>query len=310
MSTLSVGSCFAGIGGLDLGFERTGHFTTEWHSEVNGPALRVLRHRFPNAEACGDIRALTDGFFLPDAVDVLAGGPPCQGISKANAYARSGLADARSQLFFAYAELVERLAPTWLVMEQVVSLLTSSQGNDYRTVLSTFEGMGYDTAVVAHNSLAYVPQYRARLVFVGCRKPGAAARALLPAREDGASDPHAYNANAWRSTGRTRPVAPHVFRKSRRPRSDTDGETWVEASYVNTLTVHDVGRSRATVIAIDNDGRPRTLTPVEWERCHGFPDDWTAAAGSDNDRGVLLGNAVTVPLAERIAEGIVEVESL
>ena len=87
-----------------------------------------------------------------------------------------------------------------------------------------------------------------------------------------------------------------------------DPETWVEAWYCNTLTHNDRGESRATVIVLDKHGRPRVMTPVEWERAHGFPDEWTAFAGSDNHRYRLLGNAVSPPIAERVGAGIIEVE--
>lgn len=299
--TYSVGSCFAGIGGIDLGFEATGRFETVWHSEISKPAERVLAHRFPDSVALGDIEEISDA----PHVDVIVGGPPCQGLSIAQSYVRKGLADKRSALFFTYVELVARVQPKFVVMEQVTGLLSSNGGQDWPAVRAAFEGIGYGFAVVAHNSLAYVPQTRSRLYLVGCRRPDAAARALLPLRADGASDPDAYSARSWQRAAGAGDGA-HVFRKGRRPRDKYDGETWVDASYANTLTLFDVGLSRASVIVVDSEGRPRVLTPVEWERCHGFPDDWTIAAGTDRQRWALLGNATSPPVTERIAEGIAD----
>ena len=88
---LTVGSCFAGIGGIDLGLEASGHFSTAWWSEVEPGACRVMAARFPDAEPLGDILAIVGGLFPPPPVDVIAGGPPCQDVSKGNAWGRMRL---------------------------------------------------------------------------------------------------------------------------------------------------------------------------------------------------------------------------
>lgn len=83
-----------------------------------------------------------------------------------------------------------------------------------------------------------------------------------------------------------------IYRKSRRPAHSGDGESWVLTDYTN------------------DQGRPRILTPEEWETAHGFPPGWTVAAGSDNARWETLGNAVSPPVAERVGRGIALVEGL
>lgn len=234
--TLTVGSCFAGIGGIDLGLEAAGGFRTVWHSEINRPALAVMAARFPNSQPLGDIEALAHGLFPPPPVDVLAGGPPCQGISAANAYGRKGLRDPRSRLFHVYAELIAQVRPMWVVMEQVTGLLTSgrSPGEDYRTVITTFEELGYAIGPVIVNSRTYVPQARARLIIVGNRDPRAVARAVLPLGEAGGGDPRAHRPPKGQHPQRAS-RRPGIYRKSRRPQTDTDAESWVEAEYANTL---------------------------------------------------------------------------
>src|SRR3982750_1082189 len=125
MTPLRVGSCFAGGGGIDLGLEAAGVGETIWHSEVSKPALRVLAARWPNAVAHGDITTMLDGLFAPEPVDLVAGGPPCQNISKGNAYTRHGLAGIKSGLFFAWARVIQETEPRWIVMEQVTGLASS-----------------------------------------------------------------------------------------------------------------------------------------------------------------------------------------
>lgn len=305
---LSVGSTFAGIGGIDLGLEATGAFRTAWTSEVKPAAGRVLAHRFPHAEPLGSVTDLLSGMFGNAwPVDLACGGPPCQDLSIGNGN-RAGLAGDRSGLFLPWAEALAELRPRWLVMEQVTGLLTFNGGRDYALVRQTLERIGYDLAIVAHNSRAYVPQVRSRLYVVGCLEPGAAGQAVLPLRADGARDPDTYRATGWRLPGPAAPGA-RVYRKSRRPGNDTEPESWVDGHYANTLTLHDTGHVRASVLVVDDAG-VRILTPVEWERCHGFPDDWTVAAGSDQDRYECLGNAVSPPVAHRIGQGIAAVEQL
>lgn len=311
MTTLTVGSAFAGIGGIDLGLEAAGAGRTVWYSEVNPAALRVMAAQFPDAANLGSITELVQGLFPPPPVDIVTGGPPCQDISKGNAFGRKGLAGAKSGLFYAYAELIEQVKPRWVVMEQVTGLLTSgpNTGDDYRTVTETYRELGYETAVIIVNSLTYVPQTRERLIFVGSREPGAAARALLPLRSDGARDPGTLRPPKRAPAGPATGGAFGIYRKSRRPGHNLDGETWVNADYANTLTLNDVGQSRATVIVVDVNGRPRILTPEEWEGCHGFPSGWTEAAGSDVERWHRLGNTVSPPMIQRLGDGILAVEN-
>lgn len=301
---LTVGSVFAGIGGIDLGLSRAGAFDTRWYSEVDPAALRVMQAHYPHAESLGDVRFLAKH---ASPVDVLVGGPPCQDLSKANASGRKGLKGSRSGLFYAYMDALSTLTPRWVVMEQVPGLMTSNDGKDLVAVLSAFERQGYEVAGVVADSLAYVAQRRRRLVFVAHRHVRAAARALLPLTQDGAGHLGA-KLPAREAPARPAPDSPHVYRKSRRAQSVNDPETWVSAWYCNTLTHNDRGESRATVIVLDKHGRPRVMTPVEWERAHGFPDDWTALAGSDSDRYRLLGNAVSPPVAERVGAGILQAE--
>lgn len=307
---LSVGECFAGIGGFGLGLEAAGVGATRWYSEIVPACNRVMAARFPTAEPMGDIEALTDGLFGPEPVDIVSGGPPCNDISKGNAYGRLGLAGIKSGLFHAYAEVLEAVSPRWVLMEQVTGLLSSGEtrGADYALVHRVFKDLGYELAVVHVNSRRYVPQTRDRLYFVGSREPGAAARAVLPLVDDGARVVAEGGQGSQRITSARVEGSPGCYRKSRRPQDERDGETWVPADYANTLTLYDVGVARATVIVVDSNGRPRVMTPEEWEGCHGFPRGWTEPAGSDGDRWRALGNAVSPPITERLGAGIAAVE--
>ncbi|ADV83852.1 DNA cytosine methyltransferase [Terriglobus saanensis] len=135
MAEFTVGSLFAGIGGIDLGFERAG-FRTVWQVEINPYCQRVLAKNFPHAERYADIRECGAHNLKP--VDVIVGGFPCQDIS--NAGKRAGITGERSGLWGEYARIVRELRPRFVFVENVAALLGRGMG----TVLGDLAEIGYD----------------------------------------------------------------------------------------------------------------------------------------------------------------------
>lgn len=133
----TVGSLFAGIGGFDLGFEQAG-FKTEWQVEISDVPRAVLADRFPHAKQFTDVRTC-----LPDLwhTDVIIGGFPCQDVSTAGK--RRGLAGERTGLFFDALNIVNKLKPRWVVLENVTGLLNSNDGKDFQTVIQSLAECGY-----------------------------------------------------------------------------------------------------------------------------------------------------------------------
>lgn len=74
MEKLTVGSCFSGIGGLELGLEWTGGFETKWQIENDPYATKVLEKHWPNIQRFSDIRTVQGGELEP--VDIIVGGFP------------------------------------------------------------------------------------------------------------------------------------------------------------------------------------------------------------------------------------------
>lgn len=134
----TVGSLFAGIGGFDYGFEQAG-FTTAWQVEIEPHLREVLALRFPHAQQFSDVREVGSHNLCP--VDVVIGGFPCQDVSAMGA--RAGLAGKRTGLFWEVCRIVEEIRPQWLVLENVVGLLTSNGGQDFATVLGALADRGY-----------------------------------------------------------------------------------------------------------------------------------------------------------------------
>lgn len=134
---LTVGSLFAGIGGIDLGLEMTGGFRTAWQVEIDAFCRKVLAKHWPDVPRHDDVRT-----FPPDEsegwrVDLIAGGFPCQDVSYAGKGA--GLAGDRSGLWHEAARVVRVLRPRYVFLENVSALLT--RGLD--SVLGTLASLGY-----------------------------------------------------------------------------------------------------------------------------------------------------------------------
>lgn len=116
---MTFGSCFAGVGGIDLGLERAG-MELRWQIEIEDFPTRVLEKHWPDVARFRDVRDC--GAHNLERVDLIAGGFPCQDISVAGRGA--GLHGAKSALWFELLRVVQELRPTWVLAENVPALRT------------------------------------------------------------------------------------------------------------------------------------------------------------------------------------------
>lgn len=131
----TLGSLFAGIGGMDLGFERAG-FETAWQVEIDPWCRRILARHFPKAERFADVRKC--GSINLPPVDVIAGGFPCQDTS--NIGKRAGLDGDRSGLWRDFCRIIGELRPSFAVVENPPALL----GRGFGRVVGDLSTIGYD----------------------------------------------------------------------------------------------------------------------------------------------------------------------
>lgn len=132
--TLTVGSLFSGIGGIDLGLERAG-MNVLWHSEIDPYACRVLKKHWPHVPNIGDITRV-DWSNIP-YVDVIAGGYPCQPFSLAGK--RAGENDPR-HLWPYFRDAISHLRPRYALLENVRGHLTMGGVS----VIGDLAALGYD----------------------------------------------------------------------------------------------------------------------------------------------------------------------
>jgi DNA (cytosine-5)-methyltransferase 1 len=174
---VKIGSLFSGIGGLELGLERAGLGRVVWQVEQNPFCRAVLAKHWPDADrSVCDVREASATNLAP--IDVLAGGFPCQDIADTEG---SGLAGARSGLWFEMLRLVRELRPRGVVIENVDGL--STKGLD--VVLAGLASCGLDAIWFPVRAFELgAPHRRARIFVVAYanrdgREPFEAARLHL-----------------------------------------------------------------------------------------------------------------------------------
>lgn len=170
MPKLKVLDIFSGIGGFSLGLERAGGFETKAFCEIDPFCRRVLANHWPEVPCYDDIRTLTAERLGADgiAVDIIAGGFPCQDISVGGSGA--GLAGERSGLWREYARIIGELRPRFAVVENVGALAFRGLAR----VLGDLSSLGFDArweAIPA--SYIGAPQRRDRIWIVAyAARPG------------------------------------------------------------------------------------------------------------------------------------------
>jgi len=166
----SIVSLFSGAGGLDLGFEQAG-FNVVFASDIDirsCDTYLVNRKIDRNRVFAGDVNTLNANFgdfekYFKD-VDVVCGGPPCQGFSIANQ--QRIIDDPRNNLYRAYVTFVSNVKPKFFVMENVRGMASKMTEiiQDFKNALND----EYDIAYAVLNAKNYgVPQNRERLFVIG-----------------------------------------------------------------------------------------------------------------------------------------------
>lgn len=165
----SVIDLFAGVGGLSLGFEKQGFEVLIANEYDKSIAAAYTENHRDTKMIVGDITSLDlKEIFGPYAgkVDVVIGGPPCQGFSQKGQ--RKTIHDERNFLFKYYVAVVELVKPKYFVMENVPNLLTAEGGYFFKEIEELFNKMGYSLEHGVLNASDYgVPQNRRRAVIIG-----------------------------------------------------------------------------------------------------------------------------------------------
>lgn len=170
MSKFTVVDLFSGCGGLSKGFIDAG-FDVLLGVDIDKVALQTFEHNHRGAIGLeGDLSNSNTIHKMAEAlnqknVDVIIGGPPCQGFSLTG---RRQENDKRNQLFLGMVEAVKHFQPKAFVLENVPSLATLYNGRAKNAILQEFGNLGYEIRHQVLYAPDYgIPQIRKRLFFVG-----------------------------------------------------------------------------------------------------------------------------------------------
>lgn len=160
---------FCGAGGLSLGFTQEG-FITSLANDIQECCVDTYAHNHPETPReyiiLGDIQVIImniKNLLRFDTVDIVIGGPPCQGFSMANR--QRLIDDPRNQLYRNYVKAVELVQPRFFVMENVKGMLSVAN-----QVIEDFGDIGYSVTAKILNAKNFgVPQNRERLIYIGNR---------------------------------------------------------------------------------------------------------------------------------------------
>lgn len=173
MSKYNVVDLFCGCGGFSKGFEEAG-YNIRFGIDMWSDAIVTYKKNFPNAEVLNeDITKISGKEILlktglnANEIDVIIGGPPCQGFSVSG---KRMIDDERNKLYKSYVQIVEELRPKMFVMENVPGLVRLFKGKVAEQVLGDFTSIGYTVQMQILSADNYgVPQQRKRVFFVGLR---------------------------------------------------------------------------------------------------------------------------------------------
>ena len=169
-NSLRMIDLFCGAGGLSLGFTQEG-FVTALANDIQECCVDTYAHNHPETPRdhiiLGDIKNVADNIEnLVDtkSIDIVVGGPPCQGFSMANR--QRLIDDPRNHLYKNYVEIVKKIQPKFFVMENVKGMLSVAE-----QVKDDFRNIGYSVECHILNAKDYgVPQNRERLIYIGNNK--------------------------------------------------------------------------------------------------------------------------------------------
>jgi len=310
---LKCASFFAGVGGIDLGFEMAG-FKTIYANEFDDYAADTYECNYDIKVDRRDIHEVPADE-IPD-FDVLLAGFPCQAFSIAGY--RQGFDDekGRGDLFFELIRIMESKRPRIAFFENVKNLVGHDNGNTFRVICEQLDLLGYRYVTQVMNACEYgdVPQNRERIYIVAFRDKEDYAEFKMPlpipllssikdvidfGKEQ--DDKYYYT-----------PEKCNFYDQLKRDMTNKDTIYQWRRIYVRenksnlvpTLTANMGTGGHNVPLILSNDGRIRKLTPRECFNVQGYPRTFKLPNQSNGRLYKQAGNSVVVPVIKRIAEQI------
>lgn len=314
---------FAGIGGFRMAMQNLGGrcvFSSEWDAQAQ--KTYMLNY---GEVPFGDITLEETKSYIPDNFDILCAGFPCQAFSLAGK--RRGFEETRGTLFFDVAEIIRRKRPKAFFLENVKGLLIHDKGNTIKTILKVLrDDLDYyvpEPQIV--NAMNFgVPQHRERVYIVGFRKDQGVNDFTYPAATDKTKtfsdirEESVVSSKYYLSTQYIKTLVAHKERHAAKG-NGFGYEIIPDDGVANAIVVGGMGRERNLVVdtrlkdftpttrikgEVNRDGI-RRMTPREWARLQGFPDNFIIGV-ADASAYKQFGNSVAVPAIQATAEQILK----
>jgi len=314
---------FAGIGGFRLAMQNLGGkcvFTSEWDKD----AKRTYKANF-GERPFGDITKEETKGFIPDGFDLLCAGFPCQAFSIAGK--RGGFEDTRGTLFFDVAEIIKRKQPKAIFLENVKGLRNHNGGKTLATILNVLRNdLGYfvpEPQIINAKDFG-VPQNRERIYIVGFHPSTNVTTFNYPKPLDKKvtfADIKEKEVPATKYFLSTQYVQTLVNHKARHEgKGNGFGYAIIPDNEIaNAVVCGGMGRERNLVLdhritdftptthikgTVNREGI-RKMTPREWARLQGFPDEFLIPV-ADASAYKQFGNSVAVPAIQATAMEILK----
>lgn len=314
---------FAGIGGFRIAMQNLGGkcvYSSEWDTQ----AQKTYFANFGEVPF-GDITKEETKSFVPNNFDVLCAGFPCQAFSLAGK--RRGFEETRGTLFFDVAEIIKRKQPKAFFLENVKGLKIHDKGKTLETILNVLRNdLNYyvpEPEIV--NAMYFgVPQHRERIYIVGFRKDLGISDFTYPEQKEitkhfiDIREEKPVSAKYYLSTQYIQTLINHKARHEAKG-NGFGYEIIPDDGVSNAIVVGGMGRERNIVIdnrltdftpvtnikgEVNRDGW-RRMTPREWARLQGFPDDFKITV-ADASAYKQFGNSVAVPAIQATASEIIK----
>lgn len=309
MSLLSIGSLFAGIGGIDLGFEQAG-FKIAWANEIDKDACKTYRVNFPNTVLLEkDVRKVD--FSKLEKVDILAAGFPCQPFSVCGK--KQGFSDERGNLFFEIMRAADMLQPPIVFLENVANLTEHDNGRTFNVIHNELVSRGYIIRYLIADACDYgIPQHRTRTYLVAFNSEKACNEFVFP--EKCVLDKKITDViDRSKKIDDRYYVLPDSYHYRRLSKAIADenqiyrfSDYGIQASKdsISFTLKANMGTWRDRVPFIKDVYGIRKISPYECLALQGFPNTFRFADIPLNSAYKQCGNSVVVPVIKRIAEQI------
>ena len=309
-----VCSLFAGVGGIDLGFIETNKCEIAYANEFDKYAVETYEKNLGHKVDCRDIHDVKLEE-IPE-FDIMVGGFPCTSFSVAG-YRKGFEDDKTGDLFFEMERIFKERKPRVIFLENVKNLVGHDKGNTFKVIKETLEANGYFIKEDILNTAEYgnIPQNRERIYIVGFRtkeerdkfefpKPLKLTKSIYDVIkfDERQEDSYYYNNSKYYDTLKETMKNQDTVYQWRRIYCREN-----KNKLCPTLTAN-MGTGGHNVPLIRDNYDIRKLTPKECLLFQGFPMDYKIPKNMSNSHIYKqAGNAVSVPVIQRIAENILKV---